>query len=202
MSATPHPLQRYYRTHACIYDASRWLFLFGRQTLIQNLSEIEPKPRRILEIGCGTGKNLMNLQHCFPQAQITGIDLSADMLQRARRKLGHSVDLRQQRYQAPISPVQPFDLILLSYTLSMINPGWHEVIGYAKQDLAEGGRLAVVDFAGSSVTWFKRWMWFNHVHMDHHLMPMLQGSLKTEWLDVHPAYGGLWQYFLFVGRNL
>ena len=201
MSTTPHPLQRYYRAHARIYDASRWLFLFGRRQLVQRIVESGHRPQRILEIGCGTGNNLLLLRRYFPQAELTGLDLSADMLAHAHRKLGPSVTLQQQRYLAPLNPLQPFDLILIAYTLSMINPGWHEVIGYAKSDLAPSGRLAVVDFAGSSLTWFKQWMWFNHVRMDDHLTPTLQSSLSSEWLEMRPAYGGLWRYFLYLGGN-
>jgi S-adenosylmethionine-diacylgycerolhomoserine-N-methlytransferase len=199
--ADGHPLERYYRLHARIYDITRWLFLFGRETLIRRLAESGHRPRRILEIGCGTGKNLMALKCHFPQAAITGIDLSPEMLVEAKRAIGASVNLRNGSYCAPLSPDRPFDMILCAYTLSMINPGWHEVIGHAKQDLAPGGLLGVVDFAGSPVAPFRRWMWFNHVRMENHLPPILAGSVETEHLEFREAYGGLWRYFLFIGRQ-
>ena len=36
----PHPLERYYRLHSWIYDATRWSFLFGRNELMQTVSDI------------------------------------------------------------------------------------------------------------------------------------------------------------------
>ena len=53
-------LDRYYRWHAHFYDATRWAFLFGRKALIR-LAAKQLQPRRILEVGCGTGKNLAEL---------------------------------------------------------------------------------------------------------------------------------------------
>ncbi|MGB4876086.1 MAG: class I SAM-dependent methyltransferase, partial [Candidatus Competibacter sp.] len=72
-------LTRYYRWHAPLYDATRWSFLFGRAALIRGIA-LHRRPRRILEVGCGTGANLLRLSRWFPDADITGLDLSADML--------------------------------------------------------------------------------------------------------------------------
>ena len=47
-------LTRYYRWHAPLYDATRWSFLFGRAALIRGIA-LHRRPRRILEVGCGTG---------------------------------------------------------------------------------------------------------------------------------------------------
>lgn len=47
---------------------------------------IEP-PRRILEIGCGTGYLTERLRQRFPTAEITAVDLAPGMLEMARRRL-------------------------------------------------------------------------------------------------------------------
>ena len=83
-------LDGYYRWHAHFYDATRWAFLFGRSALLRLCAE-EHRPRRILEIGCGTGKNLAELARVFPQAEIVGLDLSAEMLGKARKKIAGTV---------------------------------------------------------------------------------------------------------------
>ena len=59
-------LRRYYRGHARLYDATRWSFLFGRAALIRALARVSPPPRHILEIGCGTGSNLVRLVRGTP----------------------------------------------------------------------------------------------------------------------------------------
>ncbi|MCB1815061.1 MAG: class I SAM-dependent methyltransferase, partial [Candidatus Competibacteraceae bacterium] len=146
---------------------------------------------------------LLALRQRLPCAQLTGLDLSGEMLAKARKRLQDQVQVRlcDQLYDAPLASRQGFDLVLFSYTLSMINPGWDHVLRCAQQDLSPGGRLAVVDFAASPVPWFKRWMQLNHVRMEAHLAPELQLRFHTEQLEMRRAYGGLWQYLLFIGQR-
>jgi S-adenosylmethionine-diacylgycerolhomoserine-N-methlytransferase len=124
------------------------------------------------------------------------------MLRVASKNLGArlgAVDLLHEAYDRPLYPEPRFDLILFSYSLSMINPDWQKVIQYAKADLNPGGLVAVVDFHDSAVGLFKQWMGVNHVRMDGHLLPALASAFQPQRLETPQAYGGLWQYFLFVG---
>lgn len=197
-------LTRYYRWHAKLYDATRWSFLFGRTALIQSIAHLSPPPRRILEIGCGTGSNLLHLARQFPDAAITGLDLSSDMLARARRKLAihpARITLIQWRYDQPLNPRPAFDLIVFSYCLSMINPGWERAMDAALRDLRPGGRLAVVDFHDTRFAGFQRWMGINHVRMDGHLLPRLNALCPPVAQTLRAAYGGGWRYFSFIGQK-
>ena len=134
----------YYRRHSQTYDITRGAFLFGRGDLIRHAAE-RAKPRRILEIGCGTGKNLLELARRFPSAEIVGVDLSADMLAIAQRKVP-GASLRQGSYVALVGDGRPFDLIVISYCLTMINPGFDSVLQTCLADLSDEGQIAVVDF--------------------------------------------------------
>jgi S-adenosylmethionine-diacylgycerolhomoserine-N-methlytransferase len=197
-------LTRYYRWHARLYDATRWSFLFGRAALIRSIARLPNPPRNILEIGCGTGDNLLRLARQFPDAAVTGLDLSADMLARARRKLEKRqqlVTLLHQRYDRPLSPEPVFDLIVFSYCLSMINPGWRQALESALRDLRPNGRLAVVDFHDTRFPVFQRWMAVNHVRMDGHLLPNLNVHCPPLHQAPCTAYGGLWRYFRFIGQK-
>ena len=159
-------------------------------------------PTRILEIGCGTGRNLARLARQFPQAHLTGLDLSADMLTQARRGLkshGDRITLLHQAYSRPLDESPSFDLIVLSYCLSMINPGWESVIASARQDVRPNGLIAVVDFHNSDWSAFKRWMGVNHVRMEGELLPELSQQFRPLESAVKRAYGGVWRYFHFIG---
>ncbi|HQC71300.1 MAG TPA: class I SAM-dependent methyltransferase [Candidatus Competibacteraceae bacterium] len=200
-TTTEQTLARYYRLHARLYDATRWSFLFGRSDLQARIAALR-SPQRILEIGCGTGRNLARLAHCFPAAQLIGLDLSADMLARARTHLRQHrsrVILRQQIYSQPLAPAPGFDLIVLSYCLSMINPGWEQVIRSARQDLMADGLMAVVDFHDTRWPAFRRWMAVNHVRMEGQLLPELQTHFQPLDSAVRRAYGGAWRYLRFIG---
>ena len=194
-------IERYYRLHARIYDATRWSFLFGRGEIVRKLAAVA-SPRAVLEVGCGTGSNLRRLCRAFPQAEITGLDVSAAMLDAARRKLGRPsrrVRLLHGAYDAPVSGGGAFDLALFSYSLSMINPGWRRAIDCARDDLGAGGLIAVVDFHESRSRLFERWMRANHVQVAGHLLPVLKATFRPRLVEVRSAYLGLWSYLTFIG---
>ena len=183
--------------HAKIYDATRWSFLFGREHILQRIAGIA-NPKRILEVGCGTGRNLLSLRRLFPLAEITGVDLSSDMLQVAQQKV-RNVTLVQQSYDTPVSG--DFDLVLCSYALTMFNPGWEKAIQTAAQDLRPQGLMAVVDFSHTQSATFRRWMGVNHVRMEGQLWPQLRTEFAT-LVDIRrSAYAGLWHYGIFIGQK-
>lgn len=204
-------LQSYYRLHAWIYDATRWAFLFGRTEVLRRLpaaTQLQAdatSPLRILEIGCGTGKNLAVLARKYPEARLTGVDLSGDMLRKARAKLnryGDRVTLLEEPYQAGGNAGTGYDLILFSYSLSMINPQWAEILDQAKQDLRRGGMIAAVDFSDSKYASFRHHMARNHVMVTGHLLPGLRERFAPLFEAERGVYLGWWKYLIFHGRKV
>lgn len=196
-------LAGYYRWHARIYDLTRWAFLFGRGRILRHAARHVVMPERILEVGCGTGKNLVELAECFPRAQILGLDLSKDMLDQARPKIRRHaprVSLMHRAYDAPVAVGQKFDLIVFSYSLSMINPGFDKVLDICREDLSARGMVAVVDFHESRHAWFRRWMGVNHVRMEGQVLEALRARFEPAHCEVRHAYGDLWRWVTFVGR--
>lgn len=195
-------IDRYYRFHSLVYDATRWSFLFGRNRLLDIMPELPTSPR-ILEIGCGTGRNIKQLQKCYPDATITGIDLSQHMLNRAEKKLGESdyVYLHNGRYGFDQLNFSSFDLILCSYSLTMCGDGIKKIFNQITEDLKPSGHIAIVDFHNSPYRWFRRWMDKNHVDLRNNILPMLNNLYHPVQADVKNAYFGLWSYFLFVGQK-
>jgi S-adenosylmethionine-diacylgycerolhomoserine-N-methlytransferase len=195
-------VENYYRFHSRIYDATRWSFLFGRQAILEMLPDLPSQPR-IMEIGCGTGRNIERLQYHYPDAHILGVDLSDDMLRVAQKKLGKSQQLhfRQNEYGYQPLDEDPFDLILLSYSLTMIGDHAEDVLDQITQDLKPKGYVAVVDFHTSPFGWFKRWMGMNHVDLSGHMLPLLQKYFYPVDTEISDAYFGLWSYFKFLGKQ-
>lgn len=136
-----------YRGQRHIYDFTRKYYLFGRDTLIAGLAA---KPgMRVLEVACGTGRNLAKVGKAWPGVRLFGLDISAEMLKSARAALGAEAPLGEGDAcsfdpQALLGEPQ-FDRIVLSYSLSMI-PDWEAALDHAASLLAEGGQLHVVDF--------------------------------------------------------
>ena len=196
-------VEKYYRLHAPMYDLTRWTFLFGRSDILRRVADLG-SAERILEVGCGTGRNLAELGRLFPRARITGLDLSSAMLERASKRVapfGSRVELVRRRYDAPQGLSPTYDLILFSYSLTMFNPGFETAIEAASRDLAPKGRVAVVDFHDSSWSWFERWVEFNHVRVNGQVRPLLLKRFAPLHDEVRSAYGGIWRYLMFLGRR-
>jgi S-adenosylmethionine-diacylgycerolhomoserine-N-methlytransferase len=196
-------MERYYNVHAKIYDATRWTFLFGRHWIIDWLPFGRTEKITVMEIGCGTGYNLKYLAQNYPKAKLIGYDLSKEMLNVADYKLRNipnKLILRNETYNTE-GGLPKADVILFSYCLTMVNPNWQDLILQAKEDLKEGGIIAVVDFHNSPFSLFKRWMGKNHVTMESHLLPFLQNHFQPKKHEIRRAYMSLWHYFLFMGEK-
>jgi len=204
MSAAPvaeaQALARYYRWHARIYDLTRWSFLFGRDRLIDEIvAQANPAPRRILEIGCGTGRNLEALARHFPRAELHGVDLSADMLDLAGKRLAFCRDRLSLHHAAFAGLPGQFDLIVASYLLSMVGSGLDQLLADAADNLSADGRMAVVDFRDTPSPCFRRWMGVNHVHLDDRLLPRLKRRFHQQDSGTRSAYAGAGRGVWFVG---
>src|SRR6202030_30812 len=71
-------MNRMYRRQRHIYDGTRRYYLLGRDQLI---SRLRPDAgASVLEIGCGTGRNLVLASRLYPHARFFGIDVSTEML--------------------------------------------------------------------------------------------------------------------------
>lgn len=195
-------IRGYYRFQSKIYDLTRWSFLFGRSAILQRLPFEKQETFKALEVGCGTGVNLAKLQRLYPNSQLIGMDVSADMLDIARRRLPEQIDLIAAPYgEGKYEWQGALDAILFSYSLTMINPQWSELLEAAYRDLKPGGYIAVVDFHYSSKEWFRRHMSNHHVRMEGHLLPVLEQRFATIYRSVKSAYGGVWEYVQFVGKK-
>ena len=136
-----------YRGQRHIYDFTRKYYLFGRDTLIAGL---DARPgMRVLEVACGTGRNLAKVAKAWPGVRLFGLDISSEMLKSARAALGDDARLGEGDACAfdpqTLLGEPAFERIVLSYSLSMI-PDWQGALKHAAGQLAPGGSLHVVDF--------------------------------------------------------
>lgn len=163
-----------YRHQKHIYDLSRKYFLLGRDGLIDGLAV--PDGGSVLEIGCGTGRNLLLTARRYPNADLYGLDISTEMLVTAKRALtgsGTSADLRQgdacSFASTDLFSGKKFDRIFFSYALSMI-PDWRRALAEAHTALAPCGSIHVVDFGQQErlPNWFKSalYSWLDRFHVE------------------------------------
>jgi len=146
-------MNRMYRWTRHVYDSTRRYYLLGRDQMLDQIANRPPSA--VLEMGCGTARNLRVLAHKAPQHTLYGLDASLAMLATARDKLEQAdctdrVRLAQglaQEFDAEehLGVEDPFDVIFFSYVLSMI-PSWPAALDAALRHLSPDGRLYIVDF--------------------------------------------------------
>jgi ubiquinone/menaquinone biosynthesis C-methylase UbiE len=146
------------------YDRLAWLITFFEWLLFvpggfreQAVATLGLQPGdRVLEIGCGTGRNLPYLRKAVGDTgHVYGVDLSAGMLTRAR-KLSDRHQWRNVTlvhgdagdYQAP----EPLDGVLFGFSYSTM-PHHHAVLLRALAQLRPSGRVCVMDATLPSGPW-------------------------------------------------
>jgi S-adenosylmethionine-diacylgycerolhomoserine-N-methlytransferase len=166
-------MDRQYRWQRHLYDLTRPLLLPGRDRALRGIRV--PADGSVLEIGCGTGRNLRVLAASRPGISLYGLDVSPEMLRTAGTRVSAA-----QRDRIILAPMplpggdlrracgrsEPFDAILFSYSLSMM-PDRAEVLRLAVSALAGGGTLHLVDFGGcdrwpaparaAALAWLRAW---------------------------------------------
>nr|WP_278254196.1 class I SAM-dependent methyltransferase [Sphingobium sp. BYY-5] len=141
-----------YRYQRHIYDLTRKYYLLGRDGLIADLDP--PAGGAVLEIGCGTGRNLIAVGKAWPKARLYGVDISEAMLETARLSVAKAgMGDRMTLAQGDACGFDPealfgrarFERVFISYALSMI-PEWEMALAQAARCVAPGGKLEIVDF--------------------------------------------------------
>ena len=168
-------MDRVYRYQRHIYDATRKYYLLDRDRLIAEL--LPPEGGRVLEVGCGTGRNLVAVARRYPAAAVHGFDISLEMLRSAaasvaRHGLAGTVRLAHgdatEADPRRAFGVDGFERIYFSYTLSMI-PDWRAALDNMVDSLAPGCSLHIVDFGtladlpGFFRSGLTRWLGWFHV---------------------------------------
>jgi S-adenosylmethionine-diacylgycerolhomoserine-N-methlytransferase len=156
MSAVGHShaelMDGVYRYQRHVYDLTRKYYLLGRDRLIDGLDV--PPGGSVLELGCGTGRNLVQAARAYPNASFCGLDISAGMLETAGVAVArHNLSARVRLAQGDASDFdaqtlfgrQGFDRVFISYALSMI-PEWRRTVAAALDAVDGGGSLHIVDF--------------------------------------------------------
>jgi ubiquinone/menaquinone biosynthesis C-methylase UbiE len=106
------------------------------------LDGVDGSPRRVLDLGTGTGAAAFAVARRFPEAQVTGADLSEEMLAEARRKTPPELIERVRFEQADAARLRYDDGSFELVTLANMIPFFDELA----RVLAPGG-WAVFSFS-------------------------------------------------------
>ena len=116
-------MQDFFNSRANMYDNHMLVDLNLNEFYdeIANLVEIDDKNLKLLDLGCGTGIELERLFAKYPDIQVTGIDLSSEMLNTLKEKYkGKNIDVICGSY-FDVEFGSGFDVVLSTYSLHHFN---------------------------------------------------------------------------------
>lgn len=124
-----------------------------------------PAAARLLDVGCGAGNYTLKLLERLPGLDVTLIDLSRPMLERARERIAAAGCPRLELIQADVREVDPgearFDIIVAAAVLHHLRTEseWRDVFAKLYRALTEGGSLWIFDMVESSHPAVQEAMW-------------------------------------------
>ena len=138
-------VKRAYRRHAPYYDAVFGAFLGrGRRVAVDKINQLSS--RRVLEVGVGTGVSLPRYHRGM---RIVGIDISPEMLAKARRRVEdygltnveaiHEMDAENIKF-----PDSSFDVVAAMYVASVV-PNPPKLLSEMLRVCKPGGDVIVVN---------------------------------------------------------
>jgi ubiquinone/menaquinone biosynthesis C-methylase UbiE len=181
-----HGIERGYLNSgaAVTYDPITQYVLPPNESLVRQalIEANKVQPRRILDLGCGTGSTTLMLKQAFGQAEVIGLDLSPYMLVRASHKAeiaGLEIHWRHGNAQKTGFPDAFFDLV----TASLL---FHETPTAVSVDvlrecfrlLVPGGQVLILD--GNQKT-LRQLDWLNNVFEEPYIREYAAGSVDA-WM--------------------
>ena len=194
---------------AALYDDSAVLQKEVGSRLAERLEILTLKPKRILDLGAGTGESLIGLIKKYPDAEIYALDIAEGMMQQARKKLSWWQRFRSkvkfitaEAEQLPFSE-NSFDIVISNLALQ-----WCDdlplVFKELQRVLAPGGAVLFTTFGPDSLKELRAaWLQADsevHIHpfIDMHDIgdAMLHSSLAEPVMDMEVitvTYDDAWQ---------
>ncbi len=123
-----------------------------------------PQARHVLDVGCGAGNYTLKLLEHLPNLDVTLIDLSQPMLERARARVSQKTTGNVATIQGDIREIrlvnEGFDLIVAAAVLHHLRTDseWRAVFMAFHRALRQGGSVWIFDLIESSVPAIQRLM--------------------------------------------
>lgn len=129
------------------YDDAAQLQTLVRDELLSRLTLLRETPRVVLDLGAGTGLGAAALKRAYPRAAVTAADLSAQMLEQARRHSRLWRPIRCIEADARSLPIESatVDLVFTNLMLQWVQP-LDDALAEIRRVLKPGGLLLASSF--------------------------------------------------------
>jgi ubiquinone/menaquinone biosynthesis C-methylase UbiE len=167
---------------AISYDPITQYILPPHETLVRQglIDAVRVKPRRIIDLGCGTGSATLMLKQAFPEAEVVGLDLSPYLLVVAgmkAQKAGLNIQWLHSSAESVAFGDASFDLVAASFLFHETPPAVaRAILRESFRLLKVGGQVVILD--GSQKT-LRQTPWLTDMLEDHYINSYLAGNLDA-----------------------
>lgn len=169
---------------AVSYDPITQYVLPPHETVVRQglIDAVQVKPRRIIDLGCGTGSTTLMLKQAFPEAEVVGLDLSPYMLVVAEikaQKAGLNIEWRHGNAESVGFPDASFDLVAASLLFHETPPAVSRaILRESFRLLGVGGQVVILD--GNQKT-LQQTEWLTEVFEEPYIKSYAAGSVDA-WM--------------------
>ncbi|MEG4027822.1 MULTISPECIES: methyltransferase domain-containing protein [unclassified Microcoleus] len=167
---------------AVSYDPITQYVLPPHETVVRQglIDAVRVKPRRIIDLGCGTGSTTLMLKQAFPEAEVVGLDLSPYMLVVAdmkAQKAGLNIQWLHGNAESVAFPDASFDLVAASLLFHETPPAVSRaILRESFRLLKVGGQVAILD--GNQKT-LRQTEWLTDIFEEPYIKSYAAGSLDA-----------------------
>jgi len=169
---------------AVSYDPITQYVLAPNETWVRQslIDAIRCKPKRILDLGCGTATTTLMLKQAFPEAEVIGLDLSPYMLVMAEHKaekVQRNIQFKHGNAEQTGFPDGYFDLVTASLLFHETPPAVSQaILKESFRLLKTGGEVAILD--GNQKT-LRQTDWLNEIFEEPYIKAYASGNLDA-WM--------------------
>ncbi len=122
---------------------------------------VTPRATHFLDIGCGAGNFSLKMRELAPELEVTLIDLSQPMIDRALSRLGGKTAALCGDIRDVELPEGQFDIAVAAASLHHLRSEgeWRSVFGKVFRSLRSGGGFWIADLVEHSIPAVEREMW-------------------------------------------
>lgn len=180
-----------YDAWARVYDLVWARYMDQTLPVALRTAKVAPDDR-VLDLACGTGELLHRLAQDVPVAELRGIDISSEMVARARRKLATASGARVQRADAHDLPFadNSFDVVVCASTFHYFTRP-RAVLSEVRRVCRSGGRFVLLDWCRDY--WACRVMdavlqWLDPAYTTCYTLGQLTATLESTSFRVSDAF--------------
>ena len=135
------------------------------ELIAQSAAAVTPNAARLLDVGCGAGNYSLKLLSLIPNLEVTLVDLSRKMLDRAVQRVSHQTTAGVHALQGDIRelvvPTEHFDLITAAAVLHHLrgDQEWRDNFEKLYRALRPGGSLWIADLVEHTAPRVQALMW-------------------------------------------